>query len=264
MSLIFSSLFSSTFLSNFSSPFISLFKDKTDSIPTIPEIGGNLLARFSAIESDFSLVGNEIASWEDIGSGLYDALGHSSDGTKRPLYSATGWNGTLPCVTFDGTNDYLYFGTDIPYAAGYEVFAVVSLGVVTGANRNILGSSGAGGPTLTCDSTSKIRFNRQSQAVLAIYSNTLSVDQKVIVGARTTGAGAGTAVAVYKDGVLEQQGASAPSFTLGIHALGAQAAGGTYSTFLNGKVGEILIYDGTLSGVQRALIIDYLRATWGI
>ncbi len=233
-------------------------------IKTIAEIGGNLLARFSAIESDFSLVGNEIASWEDIGSGLYDGLGHASDGTKRPLYSATGWDGTLPCVNFDGINDYLSMTSAIPYAAGYDIYAVVAYDVVTGANRNILGSSGTGGPTVTCDSSQKIRFNRQSAAVLAIYANTIAVNEKVIVGARTTGAGAGTAAAVYKNGVLEQQGASAPSYTLGLKEIGAQSAAGTFSTFMSGKIAEILIYDATLSAAQRADVVRTTRNTWGI
>lgn len=233
-------------------------------IKSIPEIGGNILARFSATESDFSLIGNEIASWEDIGSGSYDALGHATDGTRRPLYVEDGWDGVKPCVTFDGINDYLYFGTNIPYTSGYDIFSVVSLDVVTGANRNILGSSGAGGPTVTCDSTQKIRFNRQAAAVLAIYTNTIAANEKVIVGARTTGAGAGTAAAVYKNGNLEQQGALAPNFTLGLHAIGAQASGGTYSTFLDGNVAEIIVYDGTLTAAQRFDIIRNLKYTWGI
>lgn len=231
---------------------------------TIAEIGGNLLARFSATESDFSLVGNEIALWEDIGSGSYDALGHATDGTRRPLYVEGGWDGTKPCVTFDGINDYLYFGTEIPYTAGYDIFSVVSFDVVTGANRNIIGSSGAGGPTVTCDTVSKIRFNKQSTSVLAIYANTIAVNEKVIVGARTTGAGAGTAAAVYKNGTLEQQGAITPNFSLGIAAIGAQSAGGTYSTFMDGNVAEILVYDGTLTNQQRTDIIMTLRRDWGI
>lgn len=227
--------------------------------PSISDIGGNLLARFSAAESDFSLVGNEIALWVDIGSRSYDAVGHETDGTKRPLYLETGWDGVRPCVSFDGINDYLVFPA-IPNTNGTEVFIVAKTSNLVG-NRAYLGASAAGGPNIVIDSVGKIRFNRQSQAVLCITPSAITTSPYVINAKAKYPT---NFVGLYLNGITQQTAAVAASFTSGYTTIGAVSAGGTFSFFLEGSIAEILIYDGNLTDTQRKQIERFLRVQWGI
>lgn len=65
-----------------------------------------------------------VSNWDDQSANNYQFA--QATAANQPAYSATGFNGTHPAITADGTNDFLRSSTNFaPIAAGFVLFIVL-------------------------------------------------------------------------------------------------------------------------------------------
>jgi hypothetical protein len=76
----------------------------------------------------------------------------------------------------------------------------------------------------------------------------------------------GTAISTYIDGsvVINNQAQDVGTITLDQAQLGALAAGGSLTLFLNGDIAALLIYNSALSTANQRRVEAYLGARYGI
>lgn len=196
-----------------------------------------------------------------------------AEATNPPAYNATGLN-SLPAMDFDGTNDLIISTeaavvTALSTGGSFTLLAAVVMDVADSA----FGFFGAGRTDQATDHTR--------------YFGTLTTGAGVWISALRTGASTqniastGTPVTTpvvyetYSDtlvGSIQINGAAADpgdasqitgTLTPNRVAIGCRPAS-TPNVFLNGKVGEIVIYSRLLDSSERAQVRGYLGTRWGI
>lgn len=186
-----------------------------------------------------------------------------------PTYSTDGIN-AIPALTFDGTDDALSSANFANISTGtVSVFAVIRLPaslangtiVSKGTNFELKATStgtwemcGGG----TCYASTASATANASYIVSAIYNNTSSANDTS--GSEDTLGG----VNIFQNGVNIAQtdtttslSASANSLTVGNVATGTD-------DFLEGNLGEVIVYDRSLKQEERQSIEEYLSKKWGI
>jgi hypothetical protein len=113
-------------------------------------VSAALTANWDA-QSGITVTGAGVSAWASTVGTISAA---QATDASRPPYSATGWNGTLPCLTFDGLStggDFLQPTANIPFGA-YWVFLVLERDTQddtnTSAERGILVTALSSGGTL--------------------------------------------------------------------------------------------------------------------
>lgn len=233
-------------------------------IPTaIPDLGLWLKA-----DAGITLVGGAVDAWADqSGNGRnFSAPG----ATNRPAYSGT-LNG-LPVLTFDGTTDY-FLGNAASFSiaqnvTGLTVVAVVKYAAAT--QQRIVGIS---------IGTGVAGVRHQLGVTTTTY--TLAGRRLDADSLQTVTGGTPTTVPIVHTGIVRYSAATAAIFVNGASQVDTafQTAGNTSNTaslrftlgcsldlnqFLNGDVGEILIYRRAITPTERAQIDSYLRHKWAI
>ncbi|MBT8036351.1 MAG: family 16 glycosylhydrolase [Verrucomicrobiae bacterium] len=193
-----------------------------------------------------------VSQWRDKSGNNY----HLNQGTadKQPTYSATAWNGSLPAVTFDGSNDYLENVTKL--TQGAVTLAAVFQQSNTDANDRAFGIRGsqATGPSsfsLAMDNT--LRYDGGYSA----GSITATTGKHLRVATRSTSSQLG-----YIDG---SQNINASVSLDNID--GYINTGNVSETLANafaGKVVEGLVIFGTISTTDREKIEGYFAHKWGL
>lgn len=91
--------------------------------------------------------GGAVSSMTDLsGTGGTNANAVQATGANQPAYSATGWDGTLPGVTFDGVNDFLQFDFDSALTAPFAFLIVMKNYTGGSGNNDLWRSTAADGP----------------------------------------------------------------------------------------------------------------------
>jgi hypothetical protein len=215
--------------------------------------------------------GTAVRLWSDQSGNGYDAT--QSTTAARPTYIASGLNG-LPVVRFDGTDDRLALGASalgmLRNVAGATVFAVVKY--PTAAESNLLfisvGTSGGLG-RLQMRSTSGTKYNIQGRRLDADSAQGVTSNQNA-----TANFIIHTAFLNYSNTLLQQlinggldgqktdYHVSGNTSDTDSNAIAIGAAGA--SSFLNGDIAEIIVYNRALNTSELAQVHRYLARKWGI
>lgn len=218
----------------------------------------------------------------------YGSASFTSSGADRPTYQATGMDGN-PAIDFTGSDVMnadslasLFSGDDTPMAA----FMVCEMDALQNNDLLVWGNStdadslmilrqtatqyayikreDAGGSAIgpiggTTDTTPHVFSFRTNEAGTSATTrldgadlNTASID----VGQTTV-----DVLALGAD--LNTASIDVGQTTVDVLALGARDSNGVVSTYTNGRIGEVLIYDRYVTDEEAAAIHTYLINKWG-
>jgi hypothetical protein len=197
-----------------------------------------------------------------------------TEATNRPTFSATGFNG-MPCMDFDGTNDLIGSTESAVYTAlansnAYTIFTVASLDVAddiqvifsvansanatNGSKRWGINNTGAGRWTSVTTNDAAAASVVDSTSSDNLVTNILEwYSPGTTVSLQVNGAAADPNAVSQNPGTLTPNRA----------AIGCRYSS-TPTTFFNGKVAEIIIYNNNLNSTDRNIIRRYLSNKWAI
>ena len=219
----------------------------------LPVKGSNLVAWFDATDdATFSYgSGSNVARWDDKSGNehhLYQDVVASS-----PVRS--GSFNSQPIVVFDGTNDFLRTSSSIDLTSSSTMFVVVrSYTSVSDAGVISINDSLSSGITIHNGNLAYFYFGSGGQAVsISVATSETNILTKVWNGETS-----GDRVA-YKNGTKSTvNGVMSDTNASGPLRVGLQ------SSYLNGLIGEILIYDKNLSDDDINKVHTYLQNKWTI
>ncbi len=202
-----------------------------------------------------------VTKWKDRSGSRHHAI--QATPSLRPTLVTSGLAG-LNTIRFDGTDDHL----QIPYSLllnpnTMSLFVVALNRSAGGSAQAVLASRSSatsGGYQLLLDSANTVKFGAGNLTTPitgpVVSTNTAAVLSSVLDG---------TSYRLFNGHVI--QGRITDSFQANSTTplrLGAGASEGAVSSFLNGDIGEVLLYNRALTEIERQSVIAYLDAKWGI
>jgi len=215
-----------------------------------------------------------ISTWHDINpatSTKHDVIS-SAPPTTSPKYIASCIN-SLPCIRFDGTDDYLSFdanGGDFLIGSDYTIFAVeqrrsaaqgyffgASQGITVANDRVMLGYSG----------DTSILFSQDNNDYSATVDAYSTPSAKVHTF-RLSSAGGGLR-SYYLNGIstsLDSGTGADPTALISSNSYASigYSISATNSGFFNGDIAEIIIYTRALKAEERNSVEVYLGKKWHV
>jgi hypothetical protein len=193
-----------------------------------------------------------VTTWADKSGNAHDA----SEATHPPILKLNIVNGK-PVVRFDGAAQYLTIlhHADLNLTAPFHIFAVVITDAVSGTY--LWWASKASAWQLN-RYAAKINFSTTGKKD---YTSTLSWMEASAVKLQEVLFDASYDVTHYVNGWAKETIAGAADPTTNTNAV---LLGKNSTTCWDGDIAEILIYSGTLSAANRARIVNYLAAKYGI
>jgi prepilin-type N-terminal cleavage/methylation domain-containing protein len=220
---------------------------------------------------------SEVTTWKDINpssSTKYNATGTSS---TTGLYYGNCING-LPCLRFNGTDDFMTFSSLPPISASdYTVFVVEQKRSTT-SYYFIGGSTSAAGNRLTLGQASDtvMAFNTGAALSTTSASDNLTVGSlpaynspTPVIHSFVNSSATGSYYRNNKGTTASVSGTvtalSASGFTsLQLGRTNIAATGSTNATYYNGDIGEVIIYNRALKTEERQSVMDYLSKKWNV
>lgn len=194
--------------------------------------------------------GDPVGTWSDLsGQGNHAT---QATGSKKPTYK-TGVQNGKPVVRGDGVDDLLDFPS-LPFdVASHDLTILLAFKRGTGG-RSVFGSTAY--RYLRPDTTTVITYGSGGTSL------TLSTGLPgfCIFASRQTS----LAIRGFINGMDRT---ATPGINAGGGALNKLFCGSTIgvaNTFLDGDIGEVLIYDSSISDSNLALATSYLKAKWGL
>ena len=223
------------------------------SYPTdLPVKNGLVMWLDAADDSTFSYSsGTVVSQWRDK-SGLNN---HTSQATVLNQPSRSTAQNSRKIVTFDGTNDSLSTSNSLDLSVTHTIFAIASQTTGTeDAGLVSINNSLNNGLTLHNGSTYYGYYgNGSKHATSAITTSTSYIFTKVFKGTSST------TRQVYLNGTsATTTGVIANSDASGVIRLGQQ------STYLNGTIAEVIIFNRELTATELKQVHTYLGQKWGI
>lgn len=204
--------------------------------------------------------GQTIGAWADKSGNTNDAL--QTSGAAEPVYK-TGIRNGKSVIRFNGSSAYM---NDIAKGswAGYTVFMVFATTAPTTSQR-VLSNPAVNQALGVVDAGGSYRFFEYNGTTFSTAISTgADTNWHYITGIADS---ADNRAKIYKDGVFGGQGGILTG-TMNISGtaetnvfLGRNHSAGT--AFFNGDIAEVLIYDSTLSSINRGLVELYLHDKWG-
>ena len=177
----------------------------------------------------------------------------ASQPTRNTTYSGSGSN-AKDVVVFDGTDDSLSSTNSLDLSAGYTMFVLV---------RGSVGSSDAGVISINNSLSSGITIHNGSLAYFYFGSGSYATTQSIATSQTNiltkvwTGSTSGDRIS-YKNGTQgTSNGTMSNTNATGVLRLGQQ------STYLNGFIGEVIIYNRDLGTAELEKVHGYLSNKWG-
>lgn len=192
--------------------------------------------------------GDVVGGWQDMGG-----IGGSptqSTGSRKPVLILGAQNG-LPCVRFDGVNDYMSLTFPFGVSQPCTYYLVAKMASTTGV---FFSSSAETDPT-------RQRFMKFTGPVW-LYS----AGSNISGGTPDTNlhqlsmAFAGASSVLYVDGTSTLTGNPSSGSQAGL-TLGSSAAGGSLLASLD--LMEFIMYRTSHAAEERAILQNYLKAKWG-
>jgi hypothetical protein len=216
----------------------------------------------AADATTFTLSGSNISQWRDKSSN-----GFAGTAVSSPTLQSNSING-LPAVQFNGSSQYINFGNVLNIGTSQiSVFAVTrftgNAGVV--GKGNYCGTFGRWGLYRYESTATMYVDNSPNPGGVANFSNSATTTQLL------AGSWDRTTVTGLQNGV--QQGSasfSSSSNFSNTHLLivggfvTCDATAGVPGFYLNGVIGEVLIYLGPVTTLQRQQVEGYLAWKWGL
>lgn len=177
----------------------------------------------------------------------------ASQPTRNTTYSASGSN-AKDVVVFDGTNDSLSSTNSLNLSTASTMFVLV---------RGYTSSSDAGVISINNSLSSGITIHNGSLAYFYYGSGGYSTTQNIATSQTNiltkvwTGSTSGNRIS-YKNGTQgSSNGTMNNTNATGVLRLGQQ------STYLNGLIGEVIIYNRELTAAELNKVHGYLSNKWG-
>lgn len=225
-----------------------------------PNRVANLAAWYAADKTNFITrdSSNDVATWGDLSGNGYDL---TAAGAKQPRL-VVDQQGGLPSINFDGSHQMVIPSGlfAVPNGAS-TIFIVSQRASESGSTEtifNLSDSTAADYFIIYSASAGIISFKSRDGAAGTVSSsgNTLT-NYNIIRGRRT-----GTTQAIAVNGSSETTNASGvDSSSIDSGDVGAS---NNDNLFLNGYIGEIVIYNASLSVANILLVETYLANKWGL
>lgn len=241
-----------------------------------PNSLGNLYLWLDAQDSSsYSATSGQVSSWTDK-SGSGNTVSQSTANNRPTLFESSGnvQNSTASVINgkqsffFDGTNDLLVSSQNITLPQ-WTAFAVVrptavssTYGVVTAdyVLGGIASTTATRGPQIMRVSSSQLQAIAFSSAGAVVTASVSSISNNtaVLLAARQ----GSTQLTAFKNGTAgTPQNATQNSSTVNQFAVGI--ASGT-AQYWQGHIGEILIYNRSLTNSEMSSVNAYLQGRWGL
>lgn len=208
-----------------------------------------------------------ITTWSDINPQGLAKKNATQPGTPgiKPTYKTSSING-LPTMRFNGVDQYFILpdGTVPPGNEPYTVFIVSRLSSGTAGALISAGDTPANN-ALRLVYTTSIAHDIWVSNDLAANSFAHNITQAHIFTFRYNNA-TGVGRHIYVDGNIASSGntnVNRATLSTG-NRIGAMIDSGSETLFLNGDIGEIIVYNVALDNIDRASIENYLGQKWGI
>jgi len=207
---------------------------------------------------------NAASDWFDFTKDNSDVIQNSS--ISQPIYTLDSINGH-PALAFDGVNDFMTGPSalhGIP-EADHTIFFVAHLASSLDELQCILSwndDGGAGNGELFCFSNTTGQLEKRGDIGNDIIITDDLRDTNMIV---TIAVEEGNFVNTNLNGAFNTLTLANPADPPDAFAIGMELDSGTgASNFLDGEIGEILIYSRELSSAEIVSVEDYLSKKWGI
>ena len=223
------------------------------SYPTdLPVKNGLVLWLDAADDATFSYSsGTSVSQWRDKSGNN----SHVSQATSANQPSRSATQNSRKILTFDGTNDSLSTSISLDLSVTHTIFAIASQTTGTeDAGLVSINNSLNNGLTLHNGSTYYAYYGDGGKnATSSITTSTTYIFTKVFKGTSST------TRQVYLNGTsATTTGVIANSDASGVIRLGQQ------STYLNGKIAEVIIFNRELTATELKQVHTYLGQKWGI
>jgi hypothetical protein len=211
---------------------------------------------------------DSVLVWEDR---VDDTRSYSNiELAHRPTYQAAAINGK-PGVQFDGVNDYLVSPAfdALEDQDGYSIF-IVGYSAVNDHGVFLAGVNGSGdyGLWITSEEENQLEFGHDGafaddpDVLRTAGGNASRTTAQVMSFIRTAAPGHRIRI----DGGNEEAHStpSSAGFSAGLEAMNMGGRQGVAGSYLNGTIGEVLIFAPALAPSDINEVEAYLRAKWGI
>ncbi len=219
----------------------------------------------SSFDATEAVDGSAITNWYDTNPQSVDKNNaQQTTAASKPLYVANCIN-NLPCLDFDGTNDYMNSVLAIGNTSGgLSVFAVVRFDAIVNGNNaefSIVGSGASWGSGTAFNlkvwdsSPAAIYYQLPGQEIGSIpqYAPAISNINYLIEAINDP-----TGTAIWVNKVAGTSYAGVPMTNIQILDIGHFNG----ARYLNGKIAELIIYDRIIATKERLSIESYLSKKW--
>jgi hypothetical protein len=214
-----------------------------------------------------------VSSWKDKSGNGYDATQPTS--ASRPTYRTNQVNGK-PTIQFDGSNDHLHLPSGalgiLRNIAGATVFVVYKASTDLTIQTNVWFSSDvAGGAKLwvrksasNLYQTQGRRLNFADESIETISSTTTNSGNYILQSVKYDYQN--TLQEQYLNNSLDGQNLTFQTSgnTSDVNSDNAVLGATVTANFLNGNIGEVIIFNRTLNTAEFTNVNKYLMAKWGL
>jgi len=243
----------------------------TELVPDDASISGSLVTWLKADAIGGLSDGDSVTTWSDSASSNDAAQSTTS---KKPIYK-TGIYNSLPTVRFDGTDDYMDWGTwmqsvETGAFTMYVVAAVTGGWVASDYEETASGAPDNDKDGVILRADGRFDTYERSGTPANDSSTTAGLGSLAVMSAAVANDGS-VRNKLYLDGALDTTDAgggaisasSSPSnFLLG--ATPATTAGDAIRAFVTGDICEVIVYSATHTAEQVEQISCHLMTKWGI
>ena len=179
---------------------------------------------------------------------------------SQPKYIANVFNGAIPAIRLDGVDDFLLFNIDDIIGSAYSIFVVEQRRSI-GLNLFIGGTSANAGGNLLLGywNDALIYFSHYEQAISLATSNYTT--PKTIIHSFLFSQSLGKQYWLNGGGTPDSYNAS---FTNSIYQLPGLSIGRAFTSYFNGDIAEVIVFNRALKNSERQLIETYLGKKYNI
>jgi hypothetical protein len=210
----------------------------------------------------------QISAWNDISPKVASAKFNATQATtaNKPLFITNVFNGAVPAIKFDGTNDYLGFNGNFLIGSSYTIF------IVEKRSQAAVNQYFMGGAIDTQNQNLHLGYRTNTQLTQAHYQNDLNV---TITGVTSPQAsvhsfwfrrGSGGGKKYWQNGGGNPKASSTGSSQEAPISDYVGAAVGKYwsANFFDGYLAEFIMFNRALENKERKLIEAYLGKKYNI
>lgn len=205
-----------------------------------------------------------ITNWYDINSQTTvknNAQQSSGTANLHPTYKANCING-LPCVSFNGSTNYIDTLQNLGPTSELSLFVVVQLNTLAGGGEySFLATSGG------WSSGTDFTFKHRSNFIEYQLPNSVSITKGTVAALANYYVEIiddGTNGTVYKNGSASSASSTGVTKNLGIFNIGSYYNGSSRARYLDGQIGEIILFNRALKAEERLAVENYLSKKWAI